>query len=143
MVCLGFGRHVSYAAREYGQPAMREQLELGFAAQIIYNYAIGFVKLSIGMALLRINTSIYGVHRKIIFGMMGFVCLYTVVFTGTLRRSLGSGYQSSIVDFVVIGLIAVQCQPVVRTIGDIVAGSCYATHVSRTTSIIDSGTRPI
>jgi hypothetical protein len=83
MTYLGLGRHVYYAAREHGQYGMRVLLELGLAAQIIYIYAIGFVKLSIGIALLRFT--VYTLYRYVILTFMGVVCLYTVVTTGECK----------------------------------------------------------
>ncbi|EPE29343.1 hypothetical protein GLAREA_00503 [Glarea lozoyensis ATCC 20868] len=108
MTYLGLGRHVHYAAQEHGQHGMRVQLELGLAAQIIYIYAIGFVKLSIGVALLRFT--VYTLYRYVILTFMGLVGLYTVVTTGWLLQ---------------------QCQPVARTLDGVVAGSCYAFYMTR------------
>jgi len=69
----GAGRHrgdVSPEDYEYG-------MLVNFVNQPVYLFAICFVKLAVGAALMRIATK--KLYKRLILGVMGFMLIYTVV----------------------------------------------------------------
>lgn len=78
-VHYGAGRHAVYIANDpnLGPSAIITGLKLNFITQPIYLCAITFVKVSIGLFLLRFAPS--KGFRVFIWCMQGFMCAYTVV----------------------------------------------------------------
>ena len=80
----GAGRHMFYIITDpkLGPSALVLALKLNFVTQFTYVFALSFVKVSIGLFLLRLTPS--GVYRKAIWCILGFVAFYTVAGSGAL-----------------------------------------------------------
>lgn len=67
---------------DLGPAALVLALKLNFVTQFTYVFALSFVKISIGLFLLRLAPT--GYYRKIIWSVIGFVAFYTVGGSGAL-----------------------------------------------------------
>ncbi|KAH8592454.1 hypothetical protein B0O99DRAFT_517559 [Bisporella sp. PMI_857] len=75
-VQYGAGRHAFYILKEQGAADMILGLKLNFITQFTYVFALAFVKISIGLFLLRLVSS--KPYRYLIIGLLGFLALYTL-----------------------------------------------------------------
>jgi hypothetical protein len=70
-VYYGAGRHIQYIDPDHFATGYK----LNFITQPIYLFAIGLVKISVGLFLLRI--AVRPLYRRIIIGIMAFMAFYT------------------------------------------------------------------
>ncbi|KAI1371303.1 hypothetical protein F4677DRAFT_464403 [Hypoxylon crocopeplum] len=77
-VHYGAGRHVAYLDPEVNKFG----LKLNFISQPLYLVSISMVKMSIGLFLIRINSSIY--YKRIVLGVILFLIAYTLACFATL-----------------------------------------------------------
>lgn len=81
----GAGRHLFYILTELGPEKLILALKLNLTTQIIYVFALTFAKFSVGLFLLRLTPS--GWVRKLIWGMLALVGLWTVAGSSALMAS--------------------------------------------------------
>jgi hypothetical protein len=79
-VHYGAGRHTFYILRDLGPEGLKTGLKLNFTTQVTYVFAIGFIKVSVGLFLLRLTPSKH--YKYFIWSILGFVAFYTITGTG-------------------------------------------------------------
>lgn len=81
-VKYGAGRHMYHILLNPGPQGLILALKLNFVTQFTYVFALTFVKISIGLFLLRLAPS--GVYRRLIWCILGFVAFYTLAGSAAL-----------------------------------------------------------
>ncbi len=79
-VHYGAGRHTFYILRDLGPEGLKTGLKLNFTTQVTYVFAIAFVKVSVGLFLLRLAPSKQ--YKYFIWSILGFIAFYTIAGTG-------------------------------------------------------------
>lgn len=116
----GGGRHMFHiiTSPDLGPAALILALKLNFVTQFTYVFALSFVKVSIGLFLLRLTPS--GVYRKVIWGIIGFVAFYTLGGSAALMAG---------------------CEPFAANFDRTIPGSsCYKPQTARGLAFTNAGT---
>lgn len=79
-IYYGAGRHTFYILQDFGPEGLKTALKLNFITQVTYVFAIAFVKISVGLFLLRLTPSKQ--YKYFIWSILGFVAFYTIAGTG-------------------------------------------------------------
>ncbi|KAG9228917.1 hypothetical protein BJ875DRAFT_524848 [Amylocarpus encephaloides] len=111
----GLGRHLHYVVHDFGQNGLRISIILGFTCQALFGYSLAFVKVSVGLFLLRFVQNRW--YKGIIWILLSLIAMYFL-----------SG----------LGFMVVKCRPVVRMMHGYVVGSCYATPLWRDLTFVQT-----